>query len=272
MAQKPDFIHIGPGRTGTTYIFKILGQHPEIALPRSKEINYFNRNYDKGEKWYFSYFQTPSGKISGDFSNLYFSNNNALKRIASELPDIKVICVLRNPYDRALSNFFYQQRSGSIAPGLTYTKALEKHPDLTAQDVFSRQLSLCHELFGDRLFIGFYDDLKQNPESFFASLFEFLGVSPNFKPDNLEEKVNSVVSLKYKKLSRLFRFSADLLRSLGLTRLLDGLKNSKTLAKLIYIKKEKSEVDFPRSMIRRMNKDIDQLMKLSQRDLSHWKR
>ncbi|HAD96803.1 MAG TPA: sulfotransferase, partial [Cryomorphaceae bacterium] len=46
--KSPDFIHIGPGRTGTTYIFKMLGQHPGINLPNEKEINFFNRNYSKG--------------------------------------------------------------------------------------------------------------------------------------------------------------------------------------------------------------------------------
>lgn len=269
---EPNFIHIGPGRTGTTYIFKMLDQHPEIELPKQKEINYFHDKYDKGYAWYASLFPNYPHTITGDFSNLYFYNKTAVERIARDLPRVKVFCVLRNPYDRAISNFRYQQRSGNMNATLSFSEALKKHPDLGEQYHFSELLGHHLSMLNGRLYVGMFDELQDYPREFFRKLFRYLGVEESFIPQDLEEKVNQAASLKYPATGRLFRKLADALRKIGLTYLLDGLKNSSILQKVIYSKPDQKSIQFPKEIRIKMNRDIDKLAELTGKNLSHWKR
>lgn len=270
--NKPDFIHIGPGRTGTTFIFKMLDQHPQIELPDQKEINYFIHNYEKGDSWYESIFPDVEGTLTGDFSNLYFYDKEAVKRIASNLPKAKVICVLRNPFDRTISNFRYQQRSGNMDARLDFETALQKYPDLGEQYHFSELLKHHRELLGNRLYIGIYDEMKDDPKNFFKDIFRFLEVDEDFVPEGLHKKVNTAVSLKMAGSGKVFRFIADMLRAMGLTAILDRFKNSESVQKLIYKKPERGRIAFPDGLKVKINRDIDSLEQLVQKELKHWKR
>ena len=267
--KSPDFIHIGPGRTGTTYIFKMLGQHPGINLPNEKEINFFNRNYSKGLDWYFKKF--PEGGLTGEFTNLYFYHPEYVELIRDELKDIKVITVMRNPFDRMMSNFMYQKRSGSVPPNMSFNEALEKYPDLGDQDKFGIYLKQYQEWFGDRLFAGVYDDLSQNPDDFYKRLFNFLGLD-TVQLEGVDDKVNQSVALKSSVLAAPIRLGANAMRKLGMVGMLDNIKNSSFTRSILYKKAQKDAVEYPEWLRMNINADIDRLTEVLERDLSHWKK
>src|SRR3989338_6091999 len=118
----PDFIIIGVGRGGTTSLFHYLGQHKCIRKSAYDEIGFFDDNFHLGLNWYRSMFPTKFTKQSiekkyGKFMTyevtpVYIYNPTVANRILSLLPTIKLIALLRNPVDRAYSNYQLAIRSG----------------------------------------------------------------------------------------------------------------------------------------------------------------
>lgn len=107
----PDFIGIGVQRAGTTRIYELLKQHSEICMPTyRKEVHYFDRYYHKGERWYRSLFDHCKGKIVGEITPAYIYDEKCAERIHKLLPDVKLIAILRNPIDRAYSQFKFTIR------------------------------------------------------------------------------------------------------------------------------------------------------------------
>ena len=100
----PDFIGVGPGRTGTTWIHEVL--KGRVNLPAGiKETDFFTTNYYKGIEWYAHHFRNadrarPTGEI-----NPYFGFPEAAERIATHIPGCKIICTFRNPVERIYSAY-----------------------------------------------------------------------------------------------------------------------------------------------------------------------
>ena len=127
--NKPNFLLVGAAKSGTTSLFNYLTQHSDIYIPEVKECRFFSqlpKNY-KGlgaeffpnsgitdERVYFKLFCEHEDKVCGDMSNdyLYYyekSIKNIKKYIGNE---IKIVIVLRNPIDRAYSNYMHHIRDG----------------------------------------------------------------------------------------------------------------------------------------------------------------
>lgn len=108
LRYEPKFLIIGAAKSGTTYAFNLLRQHPQLNLPKEKEINFFDYNFNKGTKWYrYQFpFKTKIEKISGEGSPCYMYHPHAPKRAFSYNPNFKLVIFLRNPSYRAVSNYF----------------------------------------------------------------------------------------------------------------------------------------------------------------------
>jgi hypothetical protein len=117
----PKFMIIGTQKGGTTSLFHYLTQHPQIRAGFRKEIHYFDGGpaylgdtYARGPGWYHARFplQLGSGRqwITGDASPSYMFHPLAAARIKAELPQTKLIILLRNPVARAISHYFLEQR------------------------------------------------------------------------------------------------------------------------------------------------------------------
>ncbi len=114
--QKIDFIGIGAAKAASTWIFTCLNEHPEICSDSRKETNFFSRyyNYKKGIKYYYSLFSHCSeDKIKGEFSPTYISSPQAPYLIYKHFPEVKLIACLRNPVDRAYSEYNFRVRTKS---------------------------------------------------------------------------------------------------------------------------------------------------------------
>ena len=104
----PLFIVVGMPRGGTTFLYNVMGSHPSIFVPFRKEVNYFTRNYDRGEEWYLSLFNKMDQElIAGDFSPTCFMAIESIERIKKFNSNVKIIMVVRDPAEWALS--LYQQ-------------------------------------------------------------------------------------------------------------------------------------------------------------------
>jgi hypothetical protein len=116
----PDFLLIGVVKGGTTSFFWDLCCHVQIASPVCKEVNYFNLNTDKSLNWYRAHFPMRSRlrnavvrKITGEASARYFYTPDAPKQVQRFMPDVRLIVMLRNPVDRAFSQYQMHRRHAS---------------------------------------------------------------------------------------------------------------------------------------------------------------
>lgn len=121
----PDFLIIGAQRGGTTSLYHYLSAHPQIGVPLFKEAHFFSWYFQNGMAWYRSLFPLRrAGLVCGEATPYYLFHPLAPARVAATLPAIKVIALLRNPVDRALSHFHLSQRCG--VESLGFEKAIER--------------------------------------------------------------------------------------------------------------------------------------------------
>ena len=114
----PNFLIIGGQKSGSTWLARNIGQHPEVFLYK-KEIHFFNKdeNYSKGTEWYDSHFSNVSNEILiGEKTPDYFDSDLSRQRIASSLPEAKLIIVLRDPIQRAISAVNHYKNKGELSP------------------------------------------------------------------------------------------------------------------------------------------------------------
>ncbi|MEG4325358.1 tetratricopeptide repeat protein [Microcoleus sp. herbarium5] len=105
----PNFIIIGSQRCGTTSLYTYLAQHPQILTPIKKEMDFLSWHFDRGIDWYLAHFPPmPEGEefLTGEASPSYFDYREAPERLYSLFPEAKLIVLLRNPVDRAISQFY----------------------------------------------------------------------------------------------------------------------------------------------------------------------
>ena len=201
----PDFIIIGVMKSGTTSLFDYLKQHPRIYGSRKKEIHYFDWNHGKKANWYRSYFPfrhvQSNGYITGEASPLYILLPPVAQRIYSFLPEVKLIAILRNPTDRALSHYYHAVKSGHEK--MSIMEALNAEEDRTKASwdkVLSGDCSYDHAIIWftykqrglylqqiqhylqyfprEHLLIESTENLQANPDETLSRIFTFLGVEP----------------------------------------------------------------------------------------------
>jgi hypothetical protein len=237
----PNFIVIGPGRTGTTLMYQVFQEHPQICTPLNvKETNFFNDQYHRGFSWYAGFFQyCQNSQVSGEISNTYFFDPIVAERIQKSFPEIRIISILRNPIERMLSAFRFRQSVGEIEPGLRIQEAVQRYPDLVSDNFYGSLLKPYYELFPEQnLLVLLYDQLVSSPEEFFRKLYLFLGVDENFQSQKINQRVNPSRKLRLKFISPLIRFYADAMRKLQLYGILEKSKEFSLIQNLLYTKEK----------------------------------
>ena len=187
----PNFLIIGSQKSGTTSLYHVLSQHPQIFMPARKEINFFfhQAEYDKGFKHYLSHFApAPNSAIAvGEASPGYICHPLSPGRIHRLLPDVKLILTVRHPIERAYSQYWDNRRSLSEPRSFEQTikTALEAtyHPERLgyfSRGTYMQYINRYLDRFPqDNLLVLPFEDLRQNPTSFYRRIFTFLGVDPD---------------------------------------------------------------------------------------------
>jgi len=130
----PATLIIGAQRSGTTSLFNYLVRHPDVLPPLGKEVHYFDLHYGRGLEWYRSCFpyrgQLRGRSITLDASPYYLAHPLAPERAAGLLPRVKLVALLRNPIDRALSHYQHEVRHGWET--LSFEEAIEQEAERLA--------------------------------------------------------------------------------------------------------------------------------------------
>jgi len=232
----PTFIGIGPGRTATTMLYELFREHPEIFMAAgTKETNFFDRNWDKGQGWYARFFDGAAGyKAVGEISTTYFYDPHIPARIKEVVPNAHLFTCLRNPFDRMRSVFLYRQRAGNLPAGVTMEKAIAQLPEFITDNNYYDHLQDFLACFNpNQILIQFYDDLLADPYGFAAELFRFIGVDDSFQSQTVRERINPAAVPRSKLTGAAAAAASRTLRSLGLLRVLTALKRSTLVRKAV---------------------------------------
>ena len=215
----PDFLLIGAQKAGTAWLWTMLDQHPETDLSRIKEIHYFGGReiYDKGKDWYYSHFnELDSSKIIGEGSTTYlydyipfwYNKSDELvvdktlppipELITSELPDIKIVAVLRDPVCRAVSAYHHCMRKLSygskVSPLLSLQKTATLFPKMRIVEYgyYARYIKLWQQFVPPEKMhiLIFEEDVVQSSRKALVDLYKFLGLDPTFEPKNIRKRIH----------------------------------------------------------------------------------
>lgn len=172
----PDFIAIGPPRTGTTWLYRALGAH--VGLPRNtKETDFFSTHYARGIEWYGEFFRDcPRDLPIGEISPNYFAAPEAPERIACDIPECRIICTLRDPVDRLYSFYRLMRHNGWTRA--TMEELAESDTPAFEASRYAHHLARWRERFSpERVLVSLYDDLESAPQSFLDAICDFIGIA-----------------------------------------------------------------------------------------------
>jgi hypothetical protein len=191
----PDYLIIGETKCGTTSLYNYLIKHPRIRDSygngdkvdpsyATKEIRFFDRYYYKGINWYRKCFPaTNNGEITGEGTPMYMYRAMALYRIYKHLPDAKFVVLLRNPIDRLFSNYqhYYKYVSGWANKYTDFEAYLNKCTDpdyfMIDKGIYFQSLQRWFQFFPkEQFYIDTSENLRNNPQSVYSNILEFLGV------------------------------------------------------------------------------------------------
>jgi hypothetical protein len=235
--NKPNFIFIGPGRTGTSMIYEALLLHPDVCLAKNIRItNYFCTEFYKGEEWYLSFFsECQRDNVIGEMGSNYFYDILSAKRIFDLLPKVKLISILRNPYERLISSYNYKLRASLIAPEVSINEAIYSYPDLVLDNMYFDNLSGFYDKFQDEnIRVLIYDDLKEDPVEFMAELYKYIGASTDFSPSIVKENINPSSLLRFDFIGSYLRNFIEWMRSNEYYSILDLLQRNIFLRSLLF--------------------------------------
>jgi hypothetical protein len=204
----PDFLIIGAQKAGTTALYAYLREHPAIGGPPWKEVSFFDRHYRRGPAWYRGNFptrlylrrvrgRTGTRPVVGEASPSYVFHPLAPERVAALVPDVRLIVLVRNPIDRALSHYHHEVALGReqlsfadalAAEGSRMQGELERLRDpayfsypwwnytYVSRGLYADQLERWLAHFSrDGLLVVPTDDLGRDPAETYGRVLDFLG-------------------------------------------------------------------------------------------------
>ena len=214
----PDIIIVGAMKAGTTSLFAYLRQHPHLLPSFRKEIHFFDGGlnpevdtFERGQRWYRAHFplREDMGVWQKTFeaSPFYIFNPLAPQRIFDLTPQTKIIALLRNPSERAVSHYFHEKRKNRET--LPIREAFQKeevrleqivreedyksnafiHQSYKKRGLYREQLERYFNLFPrEQVLVIKSEDLYAEPGKCLKKVFEFAGVDADCKVENLVPK------------------------------------------------------------------------------------
>lgn len=221
-----DFIGLGAQKSGTSWVYANLYDHPEICIP-VKEIHFFSRSrFEKGKDWYESHFEGCTTSLKkGEFSTSYLYSSYAAERIRDMYPSAKLLVILRNPVDRAYSQYGNAIKAGEVAKTVTFDSYIKNEPSCLEQGLYAQQLKRYFDVFPrEQICVLIYEDIKKDPEQFMRNIYTFLKVDTLFVSRMLNRRINIARSPKNIGVEKTMHHIAEWMRKNGLSNIVHRIR------------------------------------------------
>lgn len=184
----PNFLICGAQKAGTTALHRYLKQHPDVFMSRPKETWFFDERYDRGIEWFSTHFEEHNGESAiGEATARTMSTPEAPARIAKHLPNARLLFILRNPIDRAYSQYHYYVYTGKVKASRSFHEVIqdkksEFREDMIRRGMYVRQLKRFEEHFDrTQMKIILHEELRDRTDRTVRDVCRFLDVDPNFQ-------------------------------------------------------------------------------------------
>jgi hypothetical protein len=205
----PDFLVAGAMKAGTTTLWAMLNQHPEVYVTRPKELHYFDQHFDRGIAWYAEQF-TPgaSERMIGEATPIYMTDPVYHQRMFETVPHARLLITLREPSSRAYSHYWMMRAKGSeefetFEGGLAAEDARWEASErlrmkwrfaYRRRGYYAEQLRGLETVYGrDRMHVLIFEEFIKAPRDSMRGVFDFLGI---------DSAVADTVELEHRKSSR----------------------------------------------------------------------
>lgn len=210
----PYFIIGGAPRSATTWIYNALDRHPEvyIAKPAVPEPKFFliDELYDRGIDYYWQTWFSEVGhrKVAGEKSTNYLESSVAAKRIHKHLPNVKLIFLLRDPVERAFSNYLWSKMNDKETEDFETALKLEEERERNlpkelrysrphayfSRGLYANLLQIYFDLFPKQQILCLTVDLlEKSPEAFLGRVHQFLDVEVRYQDAAKLGKINKAI-------------------------------------------------------------------------------
>jgi hypothetical protein len=250
----PDFLIIGGQRCGTTSMYRSLSSHPAVLKAvLHKGVHYFDTCYPHGKNWYLGHFplrasaaraqrRTGMRPLTFESSPYYMFHPLAAERIKADLPDVKVIVLLRDPVERAYSAHAHELARGyetedfetalaledsrlegeveKILADPTYVSHSHQHHGYLQRGRYIEHLERLEEIFGrDRMHVVDSHEFFSDPEPVYDDVLRFLGLRhtgyPAFEQHNARPRSPMPEELRQQLLDHFAPYDEKLAAWLG---------------------------------------------------------
>jgi len=234
MDPRPSFLYIGPDKAGSTWLYELLRAHPRCFVPPAKDLYFFDRFYGRGRDWYLSFFRDLEAGIDivGEISHDYLFSPVAAQRIHDMLPRVQLLTFLRDPIERAFSQFLYLRRSGQTTS--TLPQAIDEFPRIVGNSLYTQHLSRYLAIFPrEQLGCFLFEHLKEDEERFASDLLRFLGGDLS-DLRSLPGRTLPAGRARSTALARSAKWGAELVRGLGFPNFVGRIKRSTVIQAVLY--------------------------------------
>jgi hypothetical protein len=296
----PNFLIVGAAKCGTTSLHHYLKQHPEILMPRKKKETfffvtpksllgkgpgYFGKNLINNLEHYKNLYADACNKeykAIGEACVAYlFFHETSIENIKKVLDNPKIIIILRNPINRAFSNYLHHARDG--LEDLSFADAIKNQKNrkdknwwwgyqLTELGFYYKSIKSYIKHFNETK-IYLFDDLRKDPLILMQDIFNFLEVDPTFAPDTKKKhNVSGIPKNKFintlLKKPNVFKNALKPIANLFLSERQKQQMINKINIQNLYKPEMKPETrEYLKNLYR---EDVLKLQELLKRDLSHW--
>lgn len=281
MGLKPNFIGLGGQKCASTWLYKVVSDHPQVFVSSPKELDFFSCFYDRGAQWYENFFSDAGvgKKAVGEISPSYLPDADAPDRVKQYRSDMKIILCLRDPIGRLISNHSHDVRLQHFTgDDLSIESGIRNNPMYVEQSLFGKHLARWMAVFPrDQFLFLLQEEIRLNPEAEARRIYEFLGVDLGFSSEFNRMKANESYIPVSRRKEVTLRKMGKAMDAIGLRYLADGIRSSDLYQRLKSRNRLKVEEVIPpmksetrQQLVQLFRDDMQELAKLLERDSLPW--
>lgn len=231
----PNFIFLGPDKSGSTWLHAALSTHPQVYLTPGKDLHFFDRYFDRGLDWYAAQFREagPQHKVIGEIGTRYLYAPKVPARMHRTIPEARLMVCVRDPVKRAFSSYLYLRRQGKRLG--SFAEALDSTPAIVARCRYAMHLGRYMKRFGkDCIYVGVFDDLQQDPQRYLDGVTTWLCLDSVHLPAAMLKPRLTASQARSRHLGAIASSTARRANDRDLTRVVAWIKNFAALQPLLY--------------------------------------